>query len=54
MLLYMKVIHSARAKGIGRGVATTIHSLRGRLATPLSVPCYITFMLCCEMDFHGC
>ena len=52
--VYMKVVRSARAKGTGRGVATTIHSLRGRLATPLPVPGYITFMLRCEMDFHGC
>ena len=58
---YMKVIYSVREKGIGRGVdktgkracKTQIHSLRGRLATPLPVSDYIIFMLRCETLFIG-
>ena len=47
-----------QGKGTGRGVATTIHSLRGRLATSLPVPCYITFITVkrchrCEIHFMG-
>ena len=46
----MKVMCYPAEKGLGGGVATTIHSWRGRLATPLPTP---TFMLRCEIHFMG-
>ena len=36
-----------------RACETPIHSLRGRLATPLPTPDYLTFMLRCKTRFMG-
>ncbi|OEU81919.1 MAG: hypothetical protein BA873_03250 [Desulfobulbaceae bacterium C00003063] len=47
--VYMKVMSLPRRGGIWRSVDTTIHSLRGRLATLLQIP--VTSLSCFVVKF---